>query len=338
MRSSYVSWNRVGPPPKRRKHPSMSHPCAVAITAGGASRRMGTDKARLLVAGEPLIARLDTALCAIGPVMIIGGDSTLLAILESGRSTAAHVGDLHPGEGPLGALLTALGVATEPSVALVACDLPDLDAAVVLQLLEEHVATGADVTVPLVGGHSQWHVSIWRRGVLGELEERFESGERSLRRATYGLRTTHVVIADGTKLADLDTPQDLANYEIQEPLRGSSPVGVYDRLVLIPETSVDELAALVASGAPVSIIDVREPHEYEAGHAPGAILIPLGDIVERTSELPTGPLHVICGSGVRSLHACEALAPLGFDVTNIAGGTGGWIAAGHEVESGTSAE
>lgn len=122
------------------------------------------------------------------------------------------------------------------------------------------------------------------------------------------------------------------------PLRGYDAQGVYHRHVPIPEISIDELASLRGGESPVSLIDVREPHEYEAGHVPGAVLIPLGEVVERAGELPAGALHIICGSGVRSLHACEALAPLGHDVTNIAGGTGGWIAAGHAVDTEGSPE
>lgn len=326
----------------------MKHPCAVAIIAGGASRRMGTDKARLIVFGEPLLARLANALSSIGPVAVVGGDPSLLELLRapdgSGTSQpgvgrdATHVVDAYPGEGPLGALISALRAASEPYVALVACDLPDMTAPAVEELLVQHVAAGTDVTVPDVDGVAQWHVAIWNRDSLAALEGLFDSGERSLRRAASQLRTTRVSVSDAAAYHDLDSPGDLANYEIREPLRPSGTVGVYDRQVSIPELSVDELAALMASDASVSIIDVREPHEYEAGHAPGAILIPLGDIVERTDELPAGPLHIICGSGVRSLHACEALAPLGYDVTNIAGGTGGWIAAGHAVDMGTSAE
>lgn len=106
----------------------------------------------------------------------------------------------------------------------------------------------------------------------------------------------------------------------------------------IPETNVDSLAALVESETTVTIIDVREPHEYEAGHAVGAILIPLGDILLRKDELPEGPLHIICRSGARSLHACEALTPYGFDVTNVAGGTDAWIQNGHPAATGSTPE
>lgn len=302
---------------------------------------MGTDKARLVIAGEPILARLARKLQPLGPVTIVGGDPSLQALAEAslGPNTAiAHVPDAYPGEGPLGALITALRSAAEPMLAMVACDLPDLDSGTVSRLVSEHLATNAQVTVPLVDGRAQWHVAIWNTDLLTMVESRFSEGERSLWRVTERLRTTSVNFVDGSPFHDLDSPDDLIEYEIREPLRTSGPAGVYHRQVPIPEISVDELAALVASNASVSIIDVREPHEYEAGHAPGAQLIPLGDVVERAGELPAGPLHVICGSGVRSLHACEALEPLGYDVTNIAGGTGGWIAAGHAVDTGLSAE
>jgi rhodanese-related sulfurtransferase len=113
---------------------------------------------------------------------------------------------------------------------------------------------------------------------------------------------------------------------------------VYDRHVSIREVDVGDLAELLRGDQPVSLIDVRELNEYEAAHVPGAILIPLGDIAARADELPAGPIHVICGSGMRSMKACEALAPMGHDVTNVEGGTGGWIQSGYSTITGGSPE
>jgi rhodanese-related sulfurtransferase len=113
---------------------------------------------------------------------------------------------------------------------------------------------------------------------------------------------------------------------------------VYDRHVSIPEVDVGHLAELLQSDQPVSLIDVREPNEYEAAHVPGAVLIPLGEIAARADELPAGPIHVICGSGMRSMKACEALAPMGHDVSNVEDGTGGWIQAGYSTIAGGSPE
>ena len=77
------------------------------------------------------------------------------------------------------------------------------------------------------------------------------------------------------------------------------------------------------------LLDVREPEEWDAGHAPGAVHIPLGDLGARYTELDTGrPLYVICRSGNRSGHAAQALAGAGWDVSNVSDGMIGWHAAG----------
>ncbi|MBK8464070.1 MAG: rhodanese-like domain-containing protein [Nigerium sp.] len=90
-------------------------------------------------------------------------------------------------------------------------------------------------------------------------------------------------------------------------------------------------------GEDAVILDVREPNEYEAGHAPGAVSIPLGDLRARLAELPDtdGPLLVICRSGVRSQAAAEFLAERGVETANIAGGTIAWYNAGKALVSET---
>ena len=70
------------------------------------------------------------------------------------------------------------------------------------------------------------------------------------------------------------------------------------------------------------LIDVRQPGEYAKGHLPGALLIPLGELAERASELDEDK-HIIvyCRSGVRSKAACQILTRLGLDkVLNMKGG------------------
>jgi rhodanese-related sulfurtransferase len=102
--------------------------------------------------------------------------------------------------------------------------------------------------------------------------------------------------------------------------------------VEIPEIDVTQLAAL---GPDVTIIDVRNPDEYEQGHVPGARLVPLPELPDRVGEVPAGaPLYLVCALGGRSLKASELLAGRGFDVTNVAGGTKAWIEAGHPVTTG----
>lgn len=102
----------------------------------------------------------------------------------------------------------------------------------------------------------------------------------------------------------------------------------------IPQIEVVDLAD------DVLLLDVREPNEYAAGHAPGAVSIPLGDVRARLAEIPEteGVLHVICRSGARSQKVAEFLAAEGRRVANVAGGTTAWGAAGKPLVSETGAE
>lgn len=76
------------------------------------------------------------------------------------------------------------------------------------------------------------------------------------------------------------------------------------------------------------LLDVREPNEFEAGHAPGAVSIPLGDLRARLAEVPEGDLTVICRSGGRSQAAAEFLVRQGVPAVNVSGGTIAWALAG----------
>ncbi len=82
------------------------------------------------------------------------------------------------------------------------------------------------------------------------------------------------------------------------------------------------------------VVDVREPWEFQQGHVPGAMLIPLGQLSARVSELdPKKPVAVICASGSRSQSAAALLGQKGFKtVYNVSGGTGAWMYSGLELE------
>ncbi|MDO5500548.1 MAG: rhodanese-like domain-containing protein [Propionibacteriaceae bacterium] len=100
------------------------------------------------------------------------------------------------------------------------------------------------------------------------------------------------------------------------------------------EVTIAELAAARRDG--VVLVDVRETDEYAEGHVPGAIHIPLGLLPHRLGDVPDAdPVYVICRSGARSLRGAEALAGAGRRSVSVAGGTMGWIAAGHPVVTGT---
>jgi rhodanese-related sulfurtransferase len=96
------------------------------------------------------------------------------------------------------------------------------------------------------------------------------------------------------------------------------------------EVNIDDLENAIAEGK--FVVDVREDHEFEAGHVPNAHHIPLSTVADRSAELPQGEqIWLICQGGVRSMKAADYLLAQGFDVVSVAGGTGAWIAAGKVV-------
>ncbi len=105
----------------------------------------------------------------------------------------------------------------------------------------------------------------------------------------------------------------------------------------VPEVDLDEFQKAREEGAPV--IDVRQPDEYDAGHVPGAKLIPLGEVAFRLGEVPTeGPVYVICATGGRSYKAAEFYRARGIDARSVAPGTKGWIESGRPATRGPHPE
>jgi len=88
----------------------------------------------------------------------------------------------------------------------------------------------------------------------------------------------------------------------------------------------DELRRRLEAGDAPLIIDVREPDEYARGHIPGARLLPLGEVLARSRDLPTDQeIILVCRSGNRSGLAQEWLKAKGFrNVRNLAGGMQRW--------------
>ena len=94
-------------------------------------------------------------------------------------------------------------------------------------------------------------------------------------------------------------------------------------------TDIDPAEAdhLVTAGA--LLLDVREDDEWAAGHAPAAVHLPMGEVVDRMGELATDRTIVcMCRVGGRSQSVAVHLAGNGYDVRNAAGGMQAWAAHG----------
>ena len=92
------------------------------------------------------------------------------------------------------------------------------------------------------------------------------------------------------------------------------------------EVTPAELAALIASGEAVQLVDVRETWEVELAAIPGAMVLPLGRLPELVDALaPDVPIVAYCHHGIRSAQAAGYLLARGFDeVRHLAGGIDAW--------------
>lgn len=144
---------------------------AVVVLAGGASRRMGTDKALLVVDGERLVDRVVERLRGLTTQVVVASGP--------GRALdppgAEEIAD--PGLGPLAAIVAGLEAVTAPSVAVVGVDHPDASPAVLAALAE--VRGDAVCAAPVVEGRLQPLHAVWGRHALPDLRAAVAAGERS---------------------------------------------------------------------------------------------------------------------------------------------------------------
>ena len=302
---------------------------AGAVLAGGASRRMGHDKAATPVRGLPLAAVAAQALRAAGadPVLAVGGDGGATV-----GSVTTTVPDDHPGAGPLGGVLTALRHARAEVVVVLACDLPWAGAEAVRRVVAALAgAATADWAAPELEGSPQPLHAAWRARARPRLQAAFDRGERSVAAVMEQLPGVVVPGVDPVALVDVDDPEQLFAARLVVPMPDAPNWRAMTDAH--PEIDVERLAELRDEGA--WVLDVRQPDEYEAGHVPGAHLIPLGELAARHTEVPADQeVYVVCEGGGRSAAATEALNGAGYRAVNVAGGTRGWIDAGNPVVTG----
>jgi rhodanese-related sulfurtransferase len=97
-------------------------------------------------------------------------------------------------------------------------------------------------------------------------------------------------------------------------------------MIQIEQLNAPDLAARLKDGPAPVLVDVREPWEVAIASLPGAVCIPLGELVRRHTELDPDAEHVmVCHHGYRSLQAAMFLMNQGFErVANLRGGIEAW--------------
>jgi molybdenum cofactor guanylyltransferase len=177
----------------------------IAVLAGGASARMGTDKAHVTVDGTSMLDIVAGAAASIGEVVVVGGDPPpRWAFIDDARSGR---------QGPLAGLESALEHAAGRDVMLIAVDQPFVRPDTLRRLLD----IAGDAVVPIDGGWEQVTCAVYREPCLGAARHALESeSDRSLRALVGVVDATRVDPAawqtwgeDGRSWYSVDTPEAL---------------------------------------------------------------------------------------------------------------------------------
>ncbi len=104
----------------------------------------------------------------------------------------------------------------------------------------------------------------------------------------------------------------------------------------VRECTVADVAARLANGENVALVDVREESEFAAGRLPGAKHVGKGVLerdIEKAFPDPHAEIVLYCGGGFRSVLSAESLGKMGYtNVISMDGGVRGWKEAGHALE------
>ena len=142
------------------------------VLAGGRSSRMGTDKALVAFAGEPLIARAVRLLRDCGLEAAIAGARSELS------GFAPVIEDREPDQGPLGGVCAALASTSARWALFVSIDLPFLPVSLLVYLLRHARLAGSPVTLASVNAFPQTFPAVVRRDLLPHLEGELARGQR----------------------------------------------------------------------------------------------------------------------------------------------------------------
>lgn len=176
---------------------------SAAILAGGAGRRMGTDKAMLPLRGRPLIQETADALRGrFAEAFIVGGRAYAFTGLPS-------YPDRVRGGGPLAGIAAALAVSSRETLFVVACDIPDLDFDLIDRLLS--FPAGFDCSVPRVGADRYEPLfAVYRKSALPAVDAALASGCFGVHSLFSRLSAFYVDLPSGIR--NLNTPEDVAAY------------------------------------------------------------------------------------------------------------------------------
>jgi len=194
------------------------------VLAGGGSRRFGQDKALVRIGDQVLLSRLCLVLGEVTRSVVIVG-----APEKYGRLGMPCLPDRWPGDGPLGGIVTALGVSgmegEQPAAVpelpglehaagvgrpewnlIIGCDMPFLTSEWLRYLALQAAASEAEVVAPKSGHGLEPLCACWRSSAAGKLQRAFAGG---VRKVTEGMKHLAMEVLDETHWKRFDSADRL---------------------------------------------------------------------------------------------------------------------------------
>lgn len=178
--------------------------CAGFVLTGGASKRMGRDKALLPYDGKTLVEHVAAMVAqAAGSVVLVGAPDRYEAM------GLAAIADTFEPCGPLGGILTALRASEAEWNLIVACDMPGVTVALLVRMLDAARQAGAECLVPVsADGRLQPLCAVYHRSAAARLEEVLRQGRRKVRDCLAALRVAEWHVEDVGAFENVNTPGD----------------------------------------------------------------------------------------------------------------------------------
>lgn len=160
------------------------------IMAGGASQRLGRNKALERIGGKALIERVIDSLVPLTTEVLV-----VVARAEQGAAfrlppSVRVVGDRYPGRGSLGGILTGVDASAEPWSLVVACDMPFLNPGLLRRLIEE--SSDVDAVVPRLGGQPEPLHALYSKACLAPMERMVRAGNLKIAPLFEAVRVRYV--------------------------------------------------------------------------------------------------------------------------------------------------
>jgi molybdopterin-guanine dinucleotide biosynthesis protein A len=174
------------------------------VLAGGASSRMGRDKASLPYKGKTLVEHVAAA------VAEAAGSATLVGASHPGLPS---IPDRHPGAGPLGGIETALAASRAEWNLILACDLPCVTAGFLESLLSRAERSGVDSLIPAgPSGRPEPLCAAYHARCLDPIREALARGVRKVTEGLAAVRVEFWPVAEAHWFRNVNTPEEWARF------------------------------------------------------------------------------------------------------------------------------